>query len=141
MMSLCILKYVQVFKVPEMKKIDIQKTKFTPSVLLDIANGLIEIKGDSLPENTTEFYAPLLCEVQEYLKNPKEKTIVNLELTYFNSSSSKLFFDFFDIFDEFENSKSIEINWIFDSENENIEEAGEDFKDDFEDLNFNLIIK
>lgn len=124
-----------------MIKIDIEQTKFTPSILLDASRGLIELKGDSLPENTTEFYAELLEELDAYLKEPQEFTTVNLELTYFNSSSSKLLFDFFDILDEVENSDKIVINWVYDKENENMQEAGEDFQDDFKDLNFNLIIK
>ena len=54
----------------------------------------------------------------------------------------KLFFDFFDLVEEAQNNgKTIEINWIYDLENESALEAGEDFKEDFEDLNINLISK
>jgi hypothetical protein len=35
----------------------------------------------------------------------------------------------------------IEINWIYDKENESAEEAGEDFIEDFEALNINLVAK
>ena len=73
--------------------------------------------------------------------NAKEKTIVNMEIIYFNSSSSKLFFDIFDIFDEAKNNHRLEINWIYDKENESALEAGEDFVDDFEYLNINLVEK
>jgi hypothetical protein len=65
-----------------------------------------------------------------------------MEIIYFNSSSSKLFFDFFDILDEArKNGCTIEVNWYYDKENESSLEAGEDFKEDFEDLTFNLIEK
>lgn len=126
-----------------MLKMDIKQTKFTPSLLLDIRDdrAIFEVKGDSLPENTVHFYKPLMETTRTYLQQPKFLTIINMELTYFNSSSSKLFFDFFDLLEEANNRCSIVINWIYDKENESMQEAGEDYKDDFELLNFNLVIK
>ena len=120
---------------------DIKNTQLTPSILLDKEKGIIEIKGDSLPENTAEFYKPLMNELKDYFNAPQNKTVVNLEITYFNSSSSKLFFDFFDLLESKSEKNDIEINWIYDEENESMEEAGEDFQEDFEDLNFNLVVK
>jgi hypothetical protein len=73
--------------------------------------------------------------------NAAAKTVVNMEIIYFNSSSSKLFFDFFDVLDENSKDNEIEINWIYDEENESAEEAGEDFIEDFEDLNIKLVQK
>jgi hypothetical protein len=124
-----------------MATIDIQKTQLTPSILLDKDSGLVEIKGDSLPENTAEFYKPLMAELKDYFNSPQDKTIINLEITYFNSSSSKLFFDFFDLLETASEKSDVEINWIYDEENESMEEAGEDFLEDFESLNFNMVIK
>lgn len=51
------------------------------------------------------------------------------------------FFDFFDLIEENKDKSDIEIRWIYDQENESALEAGEDFKEDFESLNFNLISK
>ncbi|WP_321468313.1 DUF1987 domain-containing protein [Halarcobacter sp.] len=125
-----------------MEKLIIEETKYTPFIKLDNEKGLMELVGKSYPENTFEFYKPMLDWVEEYFEKNDKKTIVNMEIIYFNSSSSKLFFDFFDLLEEAHNNgKSIEINWIYDEENESALEAGEDFKEDFEDLNFNLIEK
>ena len=122
-----------------MATIELEKTQLTPSILLDKEKGIVEIKGDSLPENTAEFYKPLMTELKDYFNSPQDKTIINLEITYFNSSSSKLFFDFFDLLENASEKYTIEINWIYDEENESMEEAGEDFAEDFESLTFNMI--
>ena len=122
-----------------MATIELEKTQLTPSILLDKEKGIVEIKGDSLPENTAEFYKPLMVELKDYFNSPQDKTIINLEITYFNSSSSKLFFDFFDLLENASEKYTIEINWIYDEENESMEEAGEDFAEDFESLTFNMI--
>jgi len=124
-----------------MKNLIIAETKYTPVIDLNI-NGTVSLVGKSYPENTFEFYAPMMEWLREYFETTSNsETIVNLEITYFNSSSSKLFFDFFDLLDEANGSHSIKINWIHDEENESAEEAGEDFIEDFEDLNINLVVK
>jgi len=124
-----------------MENLHIESTKYTPEINLDAEKGLIQIKGKSYPENTFEFYAPVIEWVKKYFENPKEETIVEMEIIYFNSSSSKLFFDLFDILDEKKDEHKIIIKWIYDKENENAEEAGADFIEDFEDLDIRLIMK
>lgn len=124
-----------------MENLNIEATKYTPEIKLD-TNGTISMVGKSYPENTFEFYEPVIKWVEDYFDgNSKDKTIVNIEITYFNSSSSKLFFDFFDLLEENNSDNNIEINWIYDEENESAEEAGEDFIEDFEDLNIKLVTK
>jgi hypothetical protein len=43
-----------------MEKIEIRETPKTPSVLFDPEQGLFEIRGKSIPENSNGFYTPLL---------------------------------------------------------------------------------
>jgi len=124
-----------------MKNLKLEATKYTPEIDLDI-NGTISLVGKSYPENTFEFYAPMMQWLEEYFEtSATDKTVVNMEIIYFNSSSSKLFFDFFDLLEENSTNNNIEINWIYDEENESAEEAGEDFIEDFKDLNIKLVVK
>jgi len=125
-----------------MQNLVIEETKYTPKIVLDAQNGVIDIRGKSYPENTFEFYKPVMEWLETYFDgHAKEKTVVNMEIVYFNSSSSKLFFDLFDLLDEAKERCEIEINWIYDPENESAQEAGEDFIEDFEDLKINLTEK
>ena len=123
-----------------MEKLHIEATKYTPEITLE-TSGTITMVGKSYPENTFEFYAPVMEWMKEYFDTTSADTTINLEITYFNSSSSKLFFDFFDLLEEASENCKIEINWIYDEENESAEEAGEDFIEDFEDLNIKLCVK
>ena len=125
-----------------MENLIIKKTKYTPQIELDAQNGTMLMVGKSYPENTFEFYNPVMKWLDAYFdENAKEKTTINLEIIYFNSSSSKLFFDLFDLFEEKSEEHTIEINWIYDEENESALETGEDFQEDFEDLTINLVSK
>jgi len=123
-----------------MENLHIEATKYTPNIQLN-KNGTITLEGKSYPENTFEFYAPMMEWMKDYFENHvASKTTINMEITYFNSSSSKLFFDFFDLLEE-NNSNNIVINWIYDEENESALEAGEDFVEDFVELKINLVSK
>jgi hypothetical protein len=126
-----------------MENLHIEATKYTPAITLDAQKGFLSFSGKSYPENTFDFYQPTLEWVTAYFAQENlEKTVLEMDIIYFNSSSSKLFFDLFDIFEEaHESGKEIIVRWLYDVENENALEAGEDFKEDFESLDFSLIEK
>ncbi len=124
-----------------MENLEIESTKYTPHIKLDAESGTIELSGKSYPENTFEFYKSFMEWVETYFNDPQPLTTVNFSIIYFNSSSSKLFFDFFDLLEEYNEASEIIINWIYDEENESAKEAGEDFIEDFEMLTINLIEK
>jgi SiaC family regulatory phosphoprotein len=125
-----------------MENLKLEATKYTPEISLE-TSGVITLKGKSYPENTFEFYEPFMNWTKEYFcqaSSPKSM-VINIEITYFNSSSSKLFFDFFDLLDENKSDFDITVNWLYDEENESALEAGEDFVEDFTELKINLVKK
>lgn len=125
-----------------MENLIIKETKYTPEVNFNVHKGILNIRGNSYPENTLEFYDPILNTMEEFFKNSKDENItLNIEIVYFNSSSSRVFFEIFDLIEDFDNQLNFKINWIYESDNEGVLEIGEDFKEDFEKLNFNMIKK
>ncbi len=125
-----------------MENLIIEATKYTPAILFE-TTGNLSFKGKSYPENTFEFYSPVLKWMKGYFSDESSprKLTLSIEITYFNSSSSKLFFDFFDLLDENKDEFDITVNWLYDEDNESALEAGEDFMEDFEDLKINLLVK
>ena len=57
-----------------MEAITFEGTAKTPTVKFDAANGIFEIKGRSIPENSIEFYKPLVDWLDEYAKSPQDNT-------------------------------------------------------------------
>jgi len=122
--------------------LQLDETTYTPKISLDAQNATLEIVGKSYPENTFKFYKPVMEWIENYFStNVNEKTVVNLQIEYLNSSSAKVFFDFFSILEEACKKSEIEVNWIYDEENDSALEAGEDYIEDFENLNINLVSK
>lgn len=122
----------------------IESTKQTPAIHFDGDNQLIVFKGEMYPENITEFSEPIFSWLEKYLEQPTNLTLtVNIELNYFNSSSSKLLLDLFDKLEEavINGNRNIMVNWIYDSDNEYAQEYGEEFQEDLEYLPFHLVSK
>lgn len=126
-----------------MENLHIEATKYTPQIDLDAQKSILRFSGKSYPENTFDFYQSTIEWITGYFKQKtQKKTFIEMDIIYFNSSSSKLFFDLFDILEEAqEEGNDIAVRWFYDTENENALEAGEDFKEDFESLDFELIEK
>ncbi len=122
----------------------IEATKQTPEVCFNAENHILELKGESYPENIAEFSAPFFSWLEEYLEQLEDQAFtVNIELTYFNSSSSKMLLDLLDKLEEevADNGKNISVNWIYSADNDTAEEYGEEFQEDLESLTFNLVQK
>ena len=111
-----------------MEPIIIEGTPKTPSIRFDSKEGIFEIKGRSIPENSVEFYKPLNEWLDLYMQGPLDKTTVNIRLEYFNTSSSKCILDVFKRLEAIHRSKhDVEINWYYEEDDEDMLEAGEDY--------------
>ncbi|WP_306644152.1 DUF1987 domain-containing protein [Sanyastnella coralliicola] len=108
-----------------MEDIKIEGTPKTPSVDFKAGDGTLEIKGRSIPENSIEFYKPLMDWIEHYAKTPQDKSTVNIQLEYFNTSSSKCILDLFKKLEAINNE--IVINWYYEEDDEDMLEAGEDY--------------
>lgn len=112
-----------------MEILKIEGTPTTPTITADSNQGLIEIKGRSNPENSIEYFRPLVNWTEEYVKNPGEKTTINIKLEHFNSSSSKCILGIFKIFDPVHRAnKEILVNWYYEDDDDEMLEAGETYE-------------
>ena len=111
-----------------MESLLIEGTAKTPTVKFD-AGGLLEVKGRSIPENSIEFYKPMVDWLDKYAKSPAKQTKVNIQLEYFNTSSSKCILDVFKKLEVIHKlSNEVVINWYYEEDDEDMLEAGEDYE-------------
>ena len=122
-----------------MQRLDIKQTENAPKIILDYDNGFIELEGKCYPENTFEFFEPIVEWITEYFKNNTDKsTTVNIKLTYFNSATTQSLFDIFDILQEAEHN-DLDINWYYETNNKNALRDYEDYSEEFEELNIKAV--
>lgn len=123
-----------------MQDLYMEPTKYTPYIRFQEEKHLLEITGESYPEDTASFYRPVFEWVEKYINaNPETEVLLRVEINYFNSSSSKALFDLFDLFEQAaQDGKPVHVEWIYDPDDDIALEYGEDFQMDLESLDFKL---
>lgn len=112
-----------------MRKFHLEGSPKTPLIDFDPETGILELKGRSIPENSVEFYQPINDWLAEYEASPKQETVIEMKLEYFNTSSSKCILDFFKRLEKMNGqSTAVKVNWYFETDDEDMAEAGEDYQ-------------
>ncbi len=114
-------------------------TDDSPEVILDKDANEFKFLGKSLPEDVKEFYNPIHQWIEEYVADPNDETVVEFNMEYFNSASSKQILDILEKFAGIaESGKKVSIKWHFMSDDEDMEDAGESYAD-IVDVPFEMI--
>ena len=122
-----------------MESLIIEPKSNTPYIKFDYSTGIMDLKGRSTPENSVEYYDPILSWLDQYRNVPKPKTIVNVQFEYFNTSSSKCILDVLKKFVLIHKAgNDVIVNWFYEEEDEDMQEAGEDYSDIL-DVPFNIL--
>jgi hypothetical protein len=108
-----------------MNNLKLEGTAKTPTINFN-TNGELLIKGRSIPENSVEFYKPVIDWLSEYNNSAQAETKVKVQLEYFNTSSSKCILDVFKKLEALENT-NLSIAWYYEEDDEDMLEAGEDY--------------
>ena len=112
-----------------MEHLYVEGTKMTPNVILDSDKKVYSITGNSRPENPLQFYKPIFEWLTNYLEGTEEKMVFEVQLDYFNTSTSKVLLDLFELFEKFAETKDIHVVWYYQSDDEEMQEAGEELLD------------
>lgn len=110
-----------------MENLFIEKTVKTPEVNFNYKTGDLLMDGISIPENTVDFYQPLLDWLREYKEHVNSKTTLVLKLEYFNTSTSVVLLNIFKLFSQLE-STDLCIQWYFEEDDVEMQEVGEDYQ-------------
>ena len=93
-----------------MNNLILEGSSKTPTISFE-TTGRLELRGRSIPENSVEFYKQLVDWIDAYRSAPAPQTIMDVKLEYFNTSSSNAV-----------------INWYYEADDEDMQEAGSDYK-------------
>lgn len=105
--------------------VKVEGTNQTPEIILDQHKGLISFKGYSLPENTGEFYHPVLEWIINYTAQAQNITTLNFDLEYFNSSSFKMLLEIIKIISKLkEEGKNLRVTWNYQEGDDDMFDSG-----------------
>lgn len=115
-------------------------TDISAQVILDPGNGNFELSGRSYPDNVIEFFTPVYRWLNEYAKDPLDKTVFNFRMEYFNTASAKVILDIMTHFEEMiEEGHQVLIRWHFTAEDEDMQKAGEEYAN-MVDVPFEMVL-
>jgi hypothetical protein len=111
------------------KPLRINETEDTPSVVFDINANEFSISGRSFPEDSSEFYKPLIEWMQNYISEPNPNTILRISLDYLNSSSIKQILNLLMLLEKpVKMGKDIKVIWCYNADDDLIEVKGQELK-------------
>ncbi len=112
-----------------MSDLNLEGSPKTPTIEFNSGSGYLLIRGRSIPENSIEFYKPLIESLEAYNNDSQSNTKVDIQLEYFNTSSSKCILDVFKKLEAINSGSSeVVINWYYEEDDEDMLEAGEDYQ-------------
>jgi len=113
-----------------MENLLIPATEDTPEVDFSKEKGIFRIAGKSLPEDVIEFYSPVFSWLEKYAADPNEETKMQVKIIYFNSASQRALNEIFSILGRVNiKGKTVEIEWLYHEDDDEMREAGEEFAD------------
>jgi hypothetical protein len=121
-----------------MNSLYITSTQSSPEVIFNFEDNKLIIKGICTPQNPKLFFDPIISAIEEYQKTHTNLTI-DIYLDYFNTGSSKCLLN---LFTKAAINPDIKINtivnWIVESDDSELKEAGEVFEE-ITGLKFNFL--
>lgn len=113
-----------------MDKFTLNGTDDTPSIILDAENNHFEISGRSLPEDSAEFYKPVIDWLELYSANANPLTYFIFKMDYFNTASSKMLLDILTKLETMHHSGSeAKVDWYYQEDDPDMLDAGQEYKD------------
>ena len=99
---------------------------------MDVPTGVIELEGNSYPENAFEFYQQIFDWIDAYFSTGASRLNAIFRLNYFNTSSAKCMLNFMTLLQKYHAAeKQISIEWHYEAEDDDMLEIGKAFSVDF----------
>lgn len=112
-----------------MTRLEIPETNNTPHIVLDSTANLCKVEGKSFPEDSKEFYRPVIDWMDELIVAQPASFTIEFNLFYLSSSSiisvKQLLLKVVDL-----QAKGTKINviWSYDEDDDDIKKTGEDYQ-------------
>lgn len=90
--------------------------------------GIFLISGVSNPENSHEFYTPIIHWLDDFVMSKPKDITLEVRLDYFSTSSSKMILEILKRFELMaKNGTKVKIKWYYFEDDEDLSEAGRQY--------------
>jgi len=117
----------------------IKPTRTSFGVEFLFSEGILRFSGDSYPENSVDFFLPLLQWVSEFVTYPCKNVTVELRVKYFNTSTSKYLFQIMELLQTYHaKGNELNITWFSQGNDDDVLETWRELMHEL-DLSFDVI--
>ena len=121
-----------------MPSLDIPMTSSSPQIRYNPDTMTLSMHGESYPENSFEFFDPVLAFVREILAE-NTTLLFDIDVSYMNSSSTKCVLDLLDLMEEAAaKGNAVSVQWQYDVDNPRALDLAEEFREEVT-FPFNLV--
>lgn len=111
-----------------MNKLIVEETAQTPLINFDGTSGEMIIRGRSIPEDADQFWSPILSWFESFMLNSTDNITIQLDLEYFNISSSKrILFLLYKLNELSEAGCNVKVVWFYKKSDIDMYEVGQDY--------------
>lgn len=112
-----------------MERLEISPLNNTPHIILDVATNTFLIEGKSFPEDSKEFYRPVIEWIEGYKAEMPKSIKIHFNLFYLSSSSIISVKQFLMKAVDLKNAGTETIIiWSYDEDDDDIKKTGEDYQ-------------
>jgi len=108
-----------------MEPLIIKETEDTPEIIFNPEEETFKISKVSVPEDAYEFYEPIINWLKEYADSPNKETIVEFDLEYVNTASSKQLIQVILALEEVAKNGTVVAKWFYEEIDEDMQSLGE----------------
>jgi hypothetical protein len=123
-----------VFDYEPFQYIEVQGTEYTPDIILDPELSNIKLSGDSRPISITAYFEPIFEWIDNYGKFGKKYLNIHLKFNHINTYTMRFLLRLIRILNHYSlDKKTIHIVWVYDIEDDDAKEFGEQLRNLFVD--------
>lgn len=108
-----------------MEPLILKETEDTPEIIFNPEENIFKISKISVPEDAFQFYEPILNWLKEYERNPNPETVVNFDLEYVNTASSKQLIQIMLLLEKIGEKSKVTVKWHYEAIDEDMQSLGE----------------
>ena len=113
-----------------MKALFFEPTEDTPKIFLDADSGRLLVEGRSFMEDTAPFHQAIISWLRNYFQEPQKSTVLELEIDYLNTSSTKMLIDIlFELNKFYIFGNEVTVVWRYYQQDEDMEDLGHELEE------------
>ena len=102
----------------------------TPLISLNLKKGVFIIDGQFTLDEPESFFKPIKKNIKQYIKKPCEITVLTINLSAINISSSTFLLNLIELLDQlYEKNYDVKVRWVYNNDEDGNFELGNDYAD------------